>query len=125
MGSGKTSLLLSLAGETELLTGSMVKNGLIAYVEQDPFIISDTVRANILFGQPYDERRLNEVLFATTLISDISTMPMGLDTLIGERGINLSGGQKARVSLARALYADADIYLLDDPLSAVDTRVSR
>ena len=83
------------------------------------------MRANILFGQPYDEGRLNEVLFATTLRSDISTMPMGLDTLIGERGINLSGGQKARVSLARALYADADIYLLDDPLSAVDAKVSR
>ena len=125
MGSGKTSLLLSLAGESELVRGRAIKNGSVAYVEQDPFIISDTIHENILFGQPYNKKRLTSVLSATSLLNDLEVLPQGLDTLIGERGVNLSGGQRARISLARALYADADIYLLDDPLSAVDTRVSK
>ena len=125
VGSGKTSLLLSLAGESEQTRGKSIKNGSVAYVEQDPFIIQDTIRENILFGHPYNEKRLTNVLAATTLQNDLEVLPRGLDTLIGERGVNLSGGQRARISLARALYADADIYLLDDPLSAVDTRVSK
>ena len=125
VGSGKTSLLLSLAGETELASGIAKKNGSIAYVEQDPFIISGTIRENIQFGHLHDERFLSEVLAASALASDLESMPEGLDKLVGERGISLSGGQRARVSLARALYSKADIYLLDDPLSAVDTRVSK
>jgi ATP-binding cassette, subfamily C (CFTR/MRP), member 4 len=93
-------------------------------VEQEPFIISGTLKQNILFGLDYDEDRFNQVVNICCLEHDLKIFNRGADTEIGERGINASGGQKARISLARAVYANADIYLLDDPLSAVDPDVA-
>jgi ATP-binding cassette subfamily C (CFTR/MRP) protein 4 len=98
--------------------------GNIAYVEQEPFIISGSLKDNILFGSEYDEQKFNRVIEACCLEHDLLIFNRGIDTEIGERGINASGGQKARISLARAVYADADIYLLDDPISAVDPDVA-
>ena len=112
-------------GETKIVSGIMERGGSMAYVEQEPCILSDTVRNNILFGLPLDEARLSQVVEVCELSEDIKLFARGLDTEIGERGINISGGQKARVSLARACYSDADIYLLDDPLSAVDPNVAQ
>ena len=97
----------------------------MAYVEQEPCIFSDSVRNNILFGLPLDEDRLREVVRVCQLEQDLAQLASGLDSQIGERGVNISGGQKARISLARACYSDADIYLLDDPLSAVDPYVAK
>ena len=115
MRSGKSSLLASLLGETHLRSGSRSLRGRVAYVEQEPCIFSDSVRNNILFGLPLDEERLKEVVRVCQLEEDLTQLTNGLDTEIGERGVNISGGQKARISLARACYSDADIYLLDDP----------
>ena len=92
---------------------------------QSAWIINATIRDNILFQLPYEESRFHKVLADTCLDSDVLTMPAGVDTEIGEKGINLSGGQRARLSLARALYSDSDVFLLDDPLSAVDATVGR
>ena len=87
--------------------------------------MSQTVKENILFGEPYDEKKFNKVIKACCLEPDIALFSKGVETLIGERGINVSGGQKARISLARAAYSDSDIYLLDDPLSALDQKVGK
>ena len=125
VGSGKTSLLASLLGETHILSGTLDRRGRIAYVEQEPCIFSDSVRNNILFGLPLDEERLSEVVRVCQLEPDLQQLVNGLDTEIGERGVNISGGQRARISLARACYSNADIYLLDDPLSAVDPHVGK
>lgn len=98
--------------------------GTVAYVEQEPFIISASVKENILMGKKYNKELLDKALEASQLVRDLANMKNGADTVIGERGINVSGGQKARISLARAIYSEADIYLLDDPLSAVDPHVA-
>lgn len=95
----------------------------MAYVEQEPYILSGTLKDNILFGLDYDEKRFEEVVEVCNLEHDFEIFNRGADTEIGERGVNVSGGQKARLSLARAVYSDADIYILDDPLSAVDPDV--
>ena len=87
--------------------------------------MSGSIRDNILFGNPYNPQRLAQVITACAMDYDISLFPQGDLALIGERGATLSGGQKARLALARAVYADADVYMLDDPLSAVDTKVAR
>ncbi|RCN49284.1 ABC transporter, ATP-binding protein [Ancylostoma caninum] len=97
--------------------------GKVAYVPQLPWIQNMTVRDNILFGKPFDKSRYNEVLNACALKPDLKILTNGDMTEIGEKGINLSGGQKARIALARAVYQDCDVYLLDDPLSAVDAHV--
>lgn len=94
--------------------------GNIAYVEQEPYIYSTTIKDNILFGKKYNEELFNKALEVSQMKRDVEQFANGADTVIGERGINISGGQKARISLARAVYSEADIYLLDDPLSAVD-----
>ena len=91
-------------------------NGSIAYVPQKPWIINETLKENVLFESPYDEQRYKDALRYSSLESDIKILPHGDQTEIGEKGVNLSGGQKARVALAQAIYADKDIYLLDDPL---------
>ena len=125
VGSGKTTTLLSFLNEIPKTTGELRYSGSIAYVEQAPSIYPGTLRSNILFGKPYDEQKYNRVVEAACLIDDFKEFANGDLTEIGEKGVNLSGGQKARTSLARALYSDADIYLLDDPLSAVDSKVAK
>ena len=102
-----------------------MKKGSVALVEQEPVIFSTTFKENILFGQHFDPLKYRRILDCCCLMDDLEKWKDGDETLIGERGLTLSGGQKARVALARALYTDADIYLLDDPLSAVDAKVGR
>ncbi|CAM1312044.1 ABCC4 (predicted) [Pycnogonum litorale] len=125
VGSGKTSLLLLILKEIPVKTGFIETVGKIAYVPQEPWVFSDTILNNIIFGNSLDMRKLENVVEACALLQDIMSFPNGYDTLVGERGVLLSGGQKTRVSLARALYHDADIYIFDDPLSSVDSHVGR
>ncbi|KAF9905090.1 hypothetical protein EC991_002043, partial [Linnemannia zychae] len=125
IGQGKSSLLSAIIGEMYKLQGRIQVSGRIAYVPQQSWIMNATLRDNILFGNEYDQDRYQHILFACGLEPDLAILPAGDMTEIGERGINLSGGQKQRVSLARAAYDNADIYLLDDPLSAVDAHVDR
>lgn len=116
-------MLYALLGELEKVHGTIDVHGSLSYASQEPWILSETVRDNILFGTPYDEERYKAVIHACALEADIASFVAGHDTQIGERGVTLSGGQKARLSLARAVYRKASVYLLDDPLSAVDTKV--
>ncbi|KAL0958936.1 hypothetical protein HGRIS_014252 [Hohenbuehelia grisea] len=125
VGSGKSSLLQALIGEMRKTKGDVRFGGSVSYVPQRAWIQNATVRDNIAFGQPYDEARFDDVIRACSLNHDLDMLPHGEETEIGEKGINLSGGQKARVSLARAAYSDSDIVLLDDPLSAVDAYVGK
>ncbi|XP_056008627.1 ATP-binding cassette sub-family C member 3-like [Ostrea edulis] len=123
VGQGKSSLLSAILGEMIKIKGKVCVKGSIAYVPQQAWIQNATIQDNILFGNKMDEKRYHEVLGACALTQDLNVLPAGDQTEIGERGINLSGGQKQRVSLARAVYSDRDVYLLDDPLSAVDSYV--
>ncbi|XP_067242985.1 canalicular multispecific organic anion transporter 1 isoform X2 [Chanodichthys erythropterus] len=125
VGSGKTSLISSLLGELHCLKGHININGSMAYVPQQAWIQNATLRDNILFGSKLDEERYLSAVDACALGPDLDLLPGRDQTEIGEKGINLSGGQKQRVSLARAVYSSADIYLLDDPLSAVDSHVGK
>ncbi|KAG0347383.1 hypothetical protein BG004_007885 [Podila humilis] len=123
VGSGKSSLVGALLGEMYRYSGTVAARGSIAYVAQTAWILNDTVRNNILFGRPYNKERYLNTVRSCALIPDFKMLVNGDKTVIGEKGINLSGGQKQRISIARAVYADADIYILDDPLSAVDAHV--
>ncbi|KAF9329432.1 hypothetical protein BG006_007485 [Podila minutissima] len=125
IGQGKSSLLSAIIGEMYKLEGTITVRDRIAYVPQQAWIFNATLRDNVLFGRAYDQERYRLVISACGLEADLAILPGGDMTEIGERGINLSGGQKQRVSLARAAYQDADIYLLDDPLSAVDAHVDQ
>ena len=125
IGCGKSTALMSFFNEVPKTTGELRFSGRLAYVEQEVVIYPGTVRSNILFGKPYDEEKYRKITEACCLLDDFKAFANGDLTEIGERGVNMSGGQKARTSLARALYSDADIYLLDDPLSAVDTKVAK
>uniref|UniRef100_F1KS39 Multidrug resistance-associated protein 1 n=1 Tax=Ascaris suum TaxID=6253 RepID=F1KS39_ASCSU len=125
VGCGKSTLLNALLGEMEKLRGYIGVRGQMAYVPQQPWIQNLTLRENIIFGKKYDEKFYDRVIEACALRPDIAILPQGDSTEIGEKGINLSGGQKARVSLARAVYQNYDVYLLDDPLSAVDSHVGK
>uniref|UniRef100_F1KXR5 Multidrug resistance-associated protein 1 n=1 Tax=Ascaris suum TaxID=6253 RepID=F1KXR5_ASCSU len=125
VGSGKSSLLMALLGELHKLSGYVAVNGSVAYVPQQSWIINATLRENVLFGKEHHCSRYESVIRACCLKRDIDALPDDDLTEIGEKGVNLSGGQKARVSLARAIYQDCDVYLLDDPLSSVDTHVGR
>ncbi|XP_030595324.1 multidrug resistance-associated protein 5 [Archocentrus centrarchus] len=122
-GSGKSSLLSALLGQMTLLEGNVAVSGCFAYVSQQAWILNDSLKENILFGNEYDPDKYNAVLEACCLLPDIAALPYGDMTEIGERGANLSGGQCQRVSLARAIYSERPILLLDDPLSAVDACV--
>ena len=123
VGSGKSTLLAALAGEVITSSGKITCTGTVAYVSQTAWVFSGTFRENVLFGEPYDEKKYAKVIQACALIDDINRFPNGDLVFVGEHGVVLSGGQRARVNLARAVYADADVYLLDDPLSAVDSKV--
>ena len=125
VGSGKSSLILSILGELSWVSGSIRKTGRIAYISQEAFLVNNTVKNNILFGLDYEEERYKKAVEISQLLPDLKILPQGDGTQIGERGINLSGGQKQRISVARAVYADADIYLIDDCLSALDAHVGR
>ncbi|KAH9476201.1 ABC-type transporter cicA [Psilocybe cubensis] len=125
VGCGKSSVLQALIGEMRRTRGTVRFGGNVSYAPQTPWIRNATLRENILFGQPDDEDRFRNVISACCLDHDLEVLPNGEQTEIGEKGINLSGGQKARVSLARAAYSDSDIVLLDDPLSAVDAYVGK
>uniref|UniRef100_UPI00398E7376 ATP-binding cassette sub-family C member 5 isoform X1 n=2 Tax=Pristiophorus japonicus TaxID=55135 RepID=UPI00398E7376 len=123
VGTGKTSLISAVLGQMTLMEGSIAVDGDFAYVAQQAWIRSATVRDNILFNKAYNEEKYNNVLAACCLRSDLTILPNGDMTEVGERGANLSGGQRQRISLARALYSDRSIYILDDPLSALDAHV--
>ena len=125
VGSGKSSLLMAILGELPINSGEMSCVNNAAYVSQIPWVFSGTVRENIVFGRPFDEDKYHKALQVCDLLKDISHFAKGDLTRIGERGVSLSGGQRARVSLARAVYSEAEVYLLDDPLSAVDTKVGK
>jgi ABC-type multidrug transport system fused ATPase/permease subunit len=122
-GSGKSTLLEAVLGQLYLSEGQIVAAESIGFVPQQPWIMNATVKENIEFFSPADEKRLATALQTCQLDTDLHMLPGGLQTEIGERGVNLSGGQRARVSMARAVYAKRDIYLLDDPLSALDAHV--
>ncbi|KAJ8688541.1 hypothetical protein QAD02_024336 [Eretmocerus hayati] len=125
VGSGKSSLIAALLGEMDRLNGRVNVKGSTAYVPQQAWIQNATLRDNILFGKPMDQTLYQRIIQACALTQDFEMLPAGDSTEIGEKGINLSGGQKQRVSLARAVYSNSDVYLLDDPLSAVDSHVGK
>lgn len=125
VGCGKSSLVSALLGDMEKLEGKVHVKGSVAYVPQQAWIQNCTLQENVLFGQALDPKRYQQTLEACALLPDLDMLPAGDQTEIGEKGINLSGGQRQRVSLARAVYSDADIFLLDDPLSAVDSHVAK
>ena len=134
-GSGKSLLLNAIIGELDKARGRVLVSGRLAYVPQEPWILNATVRENILLGSPYNRElyqkvfllkatyTILQVLYSCCLDRDIEILSLGDMTTAGD--LNLSGGQKARISLARALYQNCDVYLLDDPLSAVDSQVKR
>ncbi|KAL0132722.1 hypothetical protein PUN28_000454 [Cardiocondyla obscurior] len=125
VGAGKSSFLQAILGELKSSQGQIHVNGKISYASQEPWLFGGTVQNNILFGQPYDKNKYRNIVNVCALAKDFEQLPYGDKTLVGDRGTVLSGGQRARINLARAVYRDADIYLFDDPLSAVDTHVGR
>ncbi|XP_012172204.1 ATP-binding cassette sub-family C member 4 isoform X2 [Bombus terrestris] len=125
VGAGKSSFLQLILKELQQSHGEIKVNGTVSYASQEAWLFSGTVRNNVLFGQSYDKEKYNDVVRVCTLIKDFQQFNYGDRTLVGDRGASLSGGQRARINLARAVYRNADIYLLDDPLSAVDTHVGK
>ncbi|KAI8617891.1 P-loop containing nucleoside triphosphate hydrolase protein [Chytriomyces sp. MP71] len=125
VGSGKSSLLTAILGEMQKTSGTVAMQGSIAYCTQQPWIQTGTIEDNITFGRDLDETRLKEAIKCTSLESDLAIMPAGIKTVLGEKGTSISGGQKTRISLARAVYSQADVFLFDDPLSSLDAKVSR
>ncbi|GLT64997.1 hypothetical protein SLA2020_374550 [Shorea laevis] len=125
-GEGKTSLISAMLGELPSISNtSVIIRGTVAYVPQVSWIFNATVRDNILFGSPFDLGRYEKAIAVTALQHDLDLLPGGDLTEIGERGVNISGGQKQRVSMARAVYSNSDVYIFDDPLSALDAHVGR
>ncbi|KDP34963.1 hypothetical protein JCGZ_09251 [Jatropha curcas] len=125
-GEGKTSLISAMLGELPAISdSSAVIRGSVAYVPQVSWIFNATVRDNILFGSAFDSARYQKAIDVTSLQHDLDLLPGGDLTEIGERGVNISGGQKQRISMARAVYSNSDVYIFDDPLSALDAHVAR
>ncbi|XP_060808875.1 probable multidrug resistance-associated protein lethal(2)03659 [Amyelois transitella] len=125
VGSGKSTLLQAILREVAPTAGHLEVNGVVAYAAQEPWLFEASVRQNILFGQQMDLRRYKQVIKCCQLKTDLDILPHGDKTIVGERGASLSGGQRARISLARCVYQNADLYLLDDPLAAVDAKVAQ
>ena len=125
VGAGKSSMLSTMLGDLHKIKGEVVMRGSTAYVAQSPWVMNASVRDNVTFGHRWDPTFYDRTIKACALTEDLAILPDGDQTEVGERGISLSGGQKARLTLARAVYARADIYLLDDVLSAVDQHVGR
>ena len=125
VGSGKSSVLSAIIGQMERRRGRVAVGGRVAYVAQTAWIINDSVQENVVLGSDFDAARYRMAVEVSQLVADLEMLPNADATEIGDRGVTLSGGQKQRVSIARAVYADADVYLLDDPLSAVDSHVGR
>lgn len=125
VGAGKSSFLSTLLGDLYKIKGEVVLRGKVAYVAQSPWVMNASVRENVVFGYRWDPQFYEKTIEACALKDDFASLPDGDQTEVGERGISLSGGQKARLTLARAVYARADVYLLDDVLSAVDQHVGR
>eukprot|EP01080_Neovahlkampfia_damariscottae_P012239 gene12239-5825_t len=123
--SGKSSFLKSIFGEVPKVKGNLFLHGSISYCSQDYWILNRTIRENIVLDKPFDEEKYETILEVCGLMSDLSNMPNGDRTELGTNGFNISGGQKARIQLARCCYQDSDIYLLDSPLSALDPKVSQ
>ena len=123
VGCGKSTLLSALNKFITLRSGEIKLSGTSSFVAQTAWILNTSVRNNILFGKPYDSKLYDDTLKRAQLMDDLDLLPAGDLTMIGERGVTLSGGQKQRISIARALYAESDVYLFDDPLSAVDNHV--
>ncbi|CAG5117590.1 unnamed protein product, partial [Candidula unifasciata] len=124
-GSGKSSLLAAILGRMQILEGDIKVTGTVAFSSQDPWIMNGTARENILFGKPFEKERYDRVIKATKLDKDFDTFSAQDEVEIGDRGLTLSGGQKQRICLARAIYSNCDILLLDDPLSTVDVNMGR
>ncbi|KAB0792826.1 hypothetical protein PPYR_14785 [Photinus pyralis] len=125
VGCGKTSLAHAILNELSLSSGSLTVSGSVSYASQEPWIFTSSVRQNIIFDSKMDKERYEDVVKACALSRDLKLFPHHDQTIVGEHGASLSGGQKARIGLARAVYRNADIYILDDPLSAVDSRVGK
>ncbi|KAL5236135.1 hypothetical protein ACI65C_003545 [Semiaphis heraclei] len=125
VGAGKSSLMQAILRELSVSSGSISVHGVVSYASQQPWLFAGSVQRNILFGLPMDRNRYNKIIQVCALQTDFDQFPYGDRTIVGERGISLSGGQRARINLARAIYKEADIYLLDDPLSAVDNHVGK
>ncbi|GBE88702.1 ATP-binding cassette transporter abc4 [Sparassis crispa] len=130
-GSGKTSVLMALLGEMHYIPSGpdsyvlLPRAGGIAYAAQESWVLSETIRDNILFGAPFDEERYNKVIEQCGLQRDLSLFDAGDKTQVGEKGLTLSGGQKARITLARAVYSSAEVLLLDDVLAALDVHTAK
>lgn len=124
-GCGKSTLLNVILGELDVNSGSVMINGTISYASQTPWIFEDSIRNNIVFVEDFDEKRYKKVVDVCALKQDFKFLPQGDMTIVSEGGTSLSGGQRARINLARAIYKQSDIYLLDSPLSALDTHVAK
>ncbi|PIA19162.1 P-loop containing nucleoside triphosphate hydrolase protein, partial [Coemansia reversa NRRL 1564] len=123
MGAGKSTFLLALLNELKLVSGTSCTNGSTAYVGQIPWIMGSSLKENIMFGKAFDEALYTKTLAICCLEKDIDGMNERDSTVVSDQGTTLSGGQRARVGLARAFYAEADIYVLDDTLAALDVMV--
>ncbi|GAB6030689.1 hypothetical protein CHUAL_007542 [Chamberlinius hualienensis] len=125
VGSGKSTLLMTMLNEMYIASGDVHMGGSVTYMPQEPWLFPSTIKQNIIFGLPFDQQRYDRVIFNCALQLDLEILAQGDRTIVDDKGLTLSGGQLARIALARAMYRDSDIYLLDDPLSAVDVNVGK